>query len=67
VPDSSWRPLLSLVLDVTRTFLGDASLSDEQIIELQVLEEQQLLARPELYHCLNRLLRHLKVRSWTLV
>lgn len=55
---------MSLVLEKTRMFLGDASLSDEQIIWL--LEEQQLLGRPELYHYLNRErdgLRHLKVRK----
>jgi hypothetical protein len=60
VPDSKWRPLLGLVLDEARTFLGDNSLSDEQTIEL--LEEQQLMVKPELYHHLNSVLRCLKIR-----
>ena len=59
--DSIWRPLLSLVVDETRTFVGDTSLSDEQTIQL--LYAQQLLAKPELYYHLDRFLRHLKVRE----
>lgn len=60
--DKGRRPLLDLVVSKTKQFVEQQqgrSISSEDALVL--LEEQQLLAQPELYCFLNQELRHVQV------